>query len=50
MKNLPKTIILCQFANYVKNVIERGLVFNEDQLINIIKELDSSNMTSQEIK
>jgi len=50
MKGLEKTEYLSRLAYNMKNVIERGVVYEASHLVTLIKKLQVENMSSQEKK
>ena len=50
IQRLPKTENLRLFADYMKNVIENGVIFTKDHLMFIIKEISIDRMSKQEIR
>ena len=49
IRDLPKTEVLSQFANYMKSVIENGINFESKHFIYIIKDIGVNKMTQEEI-
>ena len=50
MQKLPKSKVLCLFANYMKSIIEKGRKFELKHLLFIVNEIKPINMTDQEIQ
>ena len=48
-KNLPKSECLCIFADYVKSIIERGMIFENNHIVYALRKIGCDKMTKNEI-